>query len=117
MHPWCPLGPMTWAGAAGAREAIRDAQLDAAASLSTAARLGDRGEGVEVWRVLELVHHVAVGAERQPGVVAELAGDVDHRATLMEEQRGERCLRSYGRPCSIPAASIARVKARRRHDW
>ncbi|HUA50079.1 MAG TPA: hypothetical protein VMA77_32910, partial [Solirubrobacteraceae bacterium] len=44
-HPWCPLGAMTQAGAAGAREAILDAQLDAAASLSTAAR----ASAIAVW--------------------------------------------------------------------
>ncbi len=40
--------------------------------------------------VLELVHHVAIGAQREACVVAELAGHVDHRSSLVEEERGKR---------------------------
>jgi hypothetical protein len=41
-------------------------------------RLGDRRVRGELRHVLELVDHVAVGAECESRVVAELAGDVDH---------------------------------------
>ena len=52
--------------------------------------VSDGGVCIEVWRVLELVHHVAICAEREPCVVAELPGDVDHRSALVKEQRGIR---------------------------
>jgi hypothetical protein len=45
---------------------------------------------IELWSVLELVHYMAIGAEREACVVVELAGDVDHRSALMKEERGER---------------------------
>lgn len=45
---------------------------------------------IELWRVLELVHHMAIGAEREACVMAELTSDVDHRSALVEEERGER---------------------------
>jgi len=38
----------------------------------------DRGLGVLLWRVVQLINHVAVRGECEPGAVAELAGDVDH---------------------------------------
>ncbi len=60
--------------------------------------VGDRRMGVEPWHILELVHHVAIGAERESRVVAELAGDVANRATLMEQQRRERMPEVVGTP-------------------
>jgi hypothetical protein len=33
---------------------------------------------------------VPVGSQREPRVVPELAGDVDHRPPLVEKKRGER---------------------------
>ena len=80
-------------------------------------RLGNRHLRVEPRHVLELVHHVPVGAERESSVVAELAGDVDHRAPLVEQQRRERVPEVVRTTVASPAASIARLKARRRHDW
>lgn len=48
----------------------------------------DRGLGVLVRLLLQLVDHVPVGPERELCAVAELAGDVDHRAALVQQQRG-----------------------------
>jgi hypothetical protein len=47
---------------------------------------GDRIFGGQPREILELVDHVPVGAECEAGVMAKLAGDVDHGAALMEQQ-------------------------------
>jgi hypothetical protein len=93
MHPWCTLSvACVWAAGAGQPSKVRPAASAGGGSRAVQgrSRLGDRRLRVEPRRVLELVHHVAVGAEREPGVVAELAGDVDDGAPLAEQQRGER---------------------------
>ena len=87
MHPWCTLGVrVPGAAGSGAAEGSpgcvswwRLAASSRAALASAIAVLR-----VEPRHVLELVHHVAIGAERESSVVAELAGDVDHRAPLVE---------------------------------
>src|ERR1700722_8525952 len=107
MHPRCTLSTArVWA--AGSRAAVEGApgcvswwrwpwKVRPAASaggggraVQGRSRLGNRRLRVQPWHVLELVHHVPVGAEREPSVVAELAGDVDHRAPLVQQQRRER---------------------------
>src|SRR4051812_20939258 len=50
----------------------------------------DRLLSLESRGVLELVDDVAVRAEGQLRAVAELAGDVDHAAALVQQQRAER---------------------------
>jgi hypothetical protein len=42
-----------------------------------------------VWLILELVDDVPVADEGEAGVVAELAGDVDHAAAFMEKEADE----------------------------
>jgi hypothetical protein len=93
MHPCCTLG-VTCVWAAGSRQPSKVRPAASAGGAGRAvqgrSRLGNRRRRVEPRHVLELVHHVPVGAEREPSVVAELAGDVDHRAPLVEQQRRER---------------------------
>jgi hypothetical protein len=45
---------------------------------------------IELGLILELVHHMAICAEREACVMAELPGDVDHRSALVNKQRGIR---------------------------
>jgi hypothetical protein len=52
-------------------------------------RVGDRYFSFDPRRVLQLVHHVPVSRQRQPGIVPELVGDVDDVAAFVQEQRGE----------------------------
>jgi hypothetical protein len=50
----------------------------------------DRVLGPDTRLVLELVDYVPVGAHGQRGAVAKLAGDVDDRPALVQQQRRER---------------------------
>lgn len=50
----------------------------------------DRRLRVDSRLLVELVDDVAVAAQGQTGVVAKLAGDVDHAAARVKQQRGER---------------------------
>ena len=45
--------------------------------------------GADARLVVEFVDYVSVPAEREPSIVAELPGDVDHATPLVQEQGGE----------------------------
>lgn len=83
MHPKCTLDRAAGEGTSLPRRGV-------AVVFQLEPRVGDRGMGFEPRRVLELVHHVAVRAQREARVVPELAGDVDHRTALVQEQRRKR---------------------------
>ncbi len=83
MHPKCTLGE-----GGGARGLLAGLGLGVVDEFGP--RVGDGGVRIELWRVLELVHHVPIRAESETCVVAELSGDVDHRSALVKKQRGER---------------------------
>ena len=53
-------------------------------------------------------------SKRQPRAVPELARDVDHRAALVQQQRGEVWRSAYGVASSAPSAPRARSKFRER---
>src|SRR5258708_39521477 len=82
--PWCPLGVRDL----GRREEdsprlarLRQLEDAAAAKAALASAIAAWASSRGIF--LELVHHVAIGAERESRVVAELAGDVDKRTPLM----------------------------------
>lgn len=67
----------------GIVEARRSVTLTCVSSFS------DRRLSGHVRHPIELVDHVSVGAEREPGVVPELARNIDDGAALVKEQRSE----------------------------
>ena len=92
---WCPPGGpsafVTWGGGKRAAPAVPGCVSSRMRPRRQGrSRVGDRRLRVEPRHVLKLVHHVAIRAEGEPRVVAELASDVDHRAPLVEQQRRER---------------------------
>jgi len=92
MHPGAPSRPSFRAAGRGElRTGVRGwSARGGGAVVYDRPRLGDRRLRVEPQRVVEAVHYVAVGAERESAVVAELAGDIDHGAPLVEQQGRER---------------------------
>ena len=85
---WCPPGApsafVTWGGGKRAAPACPAASARGCGRGQGRSCVGDRRLRVEPRHILELVHHVAIRAEGEPRVVAELASDVDHRAPLVE---------------------------------
>jgi hypothetical protein len=80
-------------------------------------RLSDRCLGLDPRPVLKLVDHVAVSGQRQSRVVTELARHVYDARPSCRRSEAKLCRRSYGRACARLAACVARLNARRRHDW
>jgi len=82
--PGGPSAFVTWGGGKRAAPACPAASARGCGRDQGGSCVGDRRLRVEPRHILELVHHVAIRAEGEPRVVAQLASDVDHRAPLVE---------------------------------